>query len=304
MAPLLMLAVAWVIRRSLAPVQRMRRQVASRTADDLSPLETRGLPDEVRPLVQELNLLFDRVQRAFEAQKSFVADAAHELRSPLTALKLQLHLLRQAQPGPQREASLEDLAHGIERASRLVEQLLLLARNEPDAPAQSMQALDLDELVRREIASLAPMARLKRTDVELLSSGPLEIQGHAPSLASLVRNLVENAIQHSPAAARVQVQLNRAEDANGSMAPTLVVEDSGPGIPAHERERAFDRFYRRAGTDVPGSGLGLAIVRAVAQRHQAQLGLDASALGGLRVTVRFGVPAAAQSASGPGRKAI
>jgi signal transduction histidine kinase len=153
-----------------------------------------------------------------------------------------------------------------------------------------MQALDLDELVRREVASLAPMARLKRTDVELLSSGPLEILGHAPSLASLVHNLVENAIQHSPAGARVQVQLNRGAAPDGTMTPTLVVEDSGPGIPAPERERAFDRFYRRAGTDVPGSGLGLAIVRAVAERHQAQVSLDASALGGLRVAVCFSQP--------------
>lgn len=297
LAPLLALAAWWLAIITLRPLQRMATEVHARDAASLQPIRLAGLPGEIAPLAQALNDLLDRLSTAWQAQRSFVADAAHELRSPLTALKLQLHLLRNAHQGPQREAALDDLAQGIERASRLVEQLLLLARNEPDAPAQAMQALDLDELVRREVASLAPMARVKRTDVELLSSGPLEILGHAPSLASLVRNLVENAIQHSPAGARVQVQLGSVAAPDGTMAPTLVVEDSGPGIPTQERERAFDRFYRRAGTDVPGSGLGLAIVRAVAERHQARVGLDASALGGLRVTVRFGAPTAADSAS-------
>lgn len=303
LAPLLALAAWWLAIITLRPLQRMATEVHARDAGSLQPIPLTGLPDEITPLAQALNDLLARLASAWQMQRSFVADAAHELRSPLTALKLQLHLLRNAHQGPQRETAQEDLAQGIERASRLVEQLLLLARNEPDAPAQAMQALDLDELVRREIASLAPLARLKRSDLELLSDGPLQIQGHPPSLASLVRNLVENAIQHSPAGARVQVQLGSAEAPGGTMAPTLVVEDSGPGIPAQERERAFDRFYRRAGTDVPGSGLGLAIVRAVAERHQAKVSLDASALGGLRVTVRFGGPTATHSTSGSARDA-
>ena len=290
LAPALALAAWWLAIITLRPLQRMATEVHARDASSLQPIALTGLPGEIAPLAQALNDLLARLATAWQAQRAFVADAAHELRSPLTALKLQLHLLRNSSEGPQREAALEDLAQGIERASRLVEQLLLLARNEPDAPAQSMQMLDLDELVRREVASLAPMARVKRTDIELLSSGPLEIQGHPQSLASLVRNLMENAIQHSPAGARVQVQLGSAAAPDGAMAPTLVVEDSGPGIPAPERERAFDRFYRRASTDVPGSGLGLAIVRAVAERHQARVSLDASALGGLRVAVCFSQP--------------
>lgn len=290
LAPALALAAWWLAIITLRPLQRMATEVHARDAASLQPIALAGLPGEIAPLAQALNDLLARLATAWQAQRAFVADAAHELRSPLTALKLQLHLLRNSSEGPQREAALDDLAQGIERASRLVEQLLLLARNEPDAPAQSMQMLDLDELVRREVASLAPMARVKRTDIELLSSGPLEIQGHPQSLASLVRNLMENAIQHSPARARVQVQLGSAAAPDGAMAPTLVVEDSGPGIPAPERERAFDRFYRRASTDVPGSGLGLAIVRAVAERHQARVSLDASALGGLRVAVCFSQP--------------
>lgn len=290
LAPALALAAWWLAIITLRPLQRMATEVHARDASSLQPIALTGLPGEIAPLAQALNDLLARLATAWQAQRAFVADAAHELRSPLTALKLQLHLLRNSSEGPQREAALEDLAQGIERASRLVEQLLLLARNEPDAPAQSMQMLDLDELVRREVASLAPMARVKRTDIELLSSGPLEIQGHPQSLASLVRNLMENAIQHSPAGARVQVQLGSAAAPDGAMAPTVVVDDSGPGIPAPERERAFDRFYRRASTDVPGSGLGLAIVRAVAERHQARVSLDASALGGLRVAVCFSQP--------------
>ena len=284
MAPLLMLAVAWVIRRSLAPVQRMRRQVASRAADDLSPLETQGLPDEVRPLVQELNLLFDRVQRAFEAQKSFVADAAHELRSPLTALKLQAHALGRAGDEAAREAAVQRLNQGIDRAIALVEQMLVLARQEAQAgQGQAARPVDLQALVRDGITAVLPQAQARGIDLGVLEGDPVVVPGHPDSLAVLLRNLLDNAIKYSPAQGQVDVGLRQ----QGGTA-SLVVEDSGPGIPEAERARVLDRFYRVPDAPARGSGLGLAIVKTIADQHGATLLLGVSErLGGLRVEVRF-----------------
>ena len=284
MAPLLMLAVAWVIRRSLAPVQRMRRQVASRAADDLSPLETQGLPDEVRPLVQELNLLFDRVQRAFEAQKSFVADAAHELRSPLTALKLQAHALGRAGDEAARDAAVQRLNQGIDRAIALVEQMLVLARQEAQAgQGQAARPVDLQALVRDGITAVLPQAQARGIDLGVLEGDPVVVPGHPDSLAVLLRNLLDNAIKYSPAQGQVDVGLHQ----QGGTA-SLVVEDSGPGIPEAERARVLDRFYRVPDAPARGSGLGLAIVKTIADQHGATLLLGVSErLGGLRVEVRF-----------------
>ena len=284
MAPLLMLAVAWVIRRSLAPVQRMRRQVASRAADDLSPLETQGLPDEVRPLVQELNLLFDRVQRAFEAQKSFVADAAHELRSPLTALKLQAHALGRAGDEAARDAAVQRLNQGIDRAIALVEQMLVLARQEAQAgQGQPAQPVDLQALVREGVTAVLPQAQARGIDLGVLEGDPVVVPGHPDSLAVLLRNLLDNAIKYSPAQGQVDVGLHQ----QGSVA-SLVVEDSGPGIPEAERTRVLDRFYRVPDAPARGSGLGLAIVKTIADQHGATLLLGVSErLGGLRVELQF-----------------
>ena len=284
MAPLLMLAVAWVIRRSLAPVQRMRRQVASRAADDLSPLETQGLPDEVRPLVQELNLLFDRVQRAFEAQKSFVADAAHELRSPLTALKLQAHALGRAGDEAARDAAVQRLNQGIDRAIALVEQMLVLARQEAQAgQGQAARPVDLQALVRDGITAVLPQAQARGIDLGVLEGDPVVVPGHPDSLAVLLRNLLDNAIKYSPAQGQVDVGLRQ----QGGTA-SLVVEDSGPGIPEAERARVLDRFYRVPDAPARGSGLGLAIVKTIADQHGATLLLGVSErLGGVRVEVRF-----------------
>ena len=288
MAPLLMLAVAWVIRRSLAPVQRMRRQVASRAADDLSPLETQGLPDEVRPLVQELNLLFDRVQRAFEAQKSFVADAAHELRSPLTALKLQAHALGRAGDEAARDAAVQRLNQGIDRAIALVEQMLVLARQEAQAgQGQAARPVDLQALVRDGITAVLPQAQARGIDLGVLEVDPVVVPGHPDSLAVLLRNLLDNAIKYSPEAGLGNGQVDVGLHQRGSVA-SLVVEDSGPGIPEAERTRVLDRFYRVPDAPARGSGLGLAIVKTIADQHGATLLLGVSErLGGLRVELQF-----------------
>ena len=296
LTPLLMLAVWWIISRSLAPIERARRQVAGRAADDLSPMAAGGLPDEVRPLVDELNLLFGRVRSAFDAQKNFVADAAHELRSPLTALKLQAQALRRAgQDAPEREAGIARLNQGIDRAIRLVEQLLMLAREEAGAgqTSSSGDKVDLLEVVKLSMADVLPLAASKGIDLGLAGEAPLQparVSGQPEALRILLRNLLENAVKYTPAAGQVDVSLQWQADQ-----AVLTVEDSGPGIEPGDRQRVFDRFFRvSAVTPEPGSGLGLAIVKVIAERHGATLVLDSSArLGGLKVEVRFPLAALA-----------
>ena len=302
MAPLLMLILWWAIRRSLAPLERTRQQVAAREADDLSPLSDAGLPDEVRPLVQELNLLFGRVHAAFDAQKSFVANAAHELRSPLTALKLQAQALGRVQEGAGSDATttiaITRLNQGIDRAIRLMNQLLVLARQEAGGDAAGeWQRIDLQGLVRQAVADALPQAQQRAIelaidldlhlgiDVGEDRSEPAWVNGDADALLILLRNLLDNAVKYTPPGGHVDVAV-RAQD----NAVLLTIDDSGPGVAAADRSRVFERFYRSA--DAPasatGSGLGLAIVQAIAQRHHAALTLDHSASrGGLRVEVVF-----------------
>ncbi|MES2295831.1 MAG: ATP-binding protein [Pseudomonadota bacterium] len=282
MMPVLMLVVWWVVSRSLAPVARVRSQLAARQADDLSPVAEDGLPDEVMPLVQELNLVFARVKTAFEAQQHFVADAAHELRTPLAALKLQASSLERAGDEAARALAVTRLDAGIERASRLVEQLLVLARQEAGTEGQARQ-LDLAELTRRALADMAGTAQAKGIDLGLRGADAVSVDGHGEALMIMLRNVIDNALKYTPAGGTVDVAVRA--DAQGAL---LRVEDSGPGIALEERERVFDRFYRIAGSEAGGSGLGLAIIKAIAERHGATLALDQSSrLGGLEVRVRF-----------------
>ena len=287
MAPLLMLLVGWVVSASLAPVARVRSQVAQRQADDLEPVGRSGLPDEIVPLVDEMNLLFGRLRAAFEAQKNFVADAAHELRSPLAALKLQVQALERAGDDAGRALSLSRVAAGIDRASRVVEQLLVLARQQADAAAGALPVpVSLADMARQQVAEIAAEARLRGIDVGLVQADAGDVNGHDDALRILLRNLLDNAVKFSPDGGSVDVSVRR-----DGAALLLRVEDSGPGIEAAERVRALDRFYRgpdSATRATSGSGLGLAIVRAIAELHGATLALEHSqALGGLQIDVRF-----------------
>jgi len=298
MAPVLMLVVWWVVSGSLAPVARVRRQVASRQADDLSPVSESDLPDEVKPLVHELNLLFARVRTAFDAQQHFVADAAHELRSPLAALKLQILSLERAEDDAARAVAVGRLTAGIERATRLVEQLLVLARQE--AAETKLEPVSLTDLAKRTLGDMVGAAAAREVDVGMHEVAEATVQGHADALLVLLRNLIDNAVKYTPAGGTVDVSV-RATDAGA----VLVVEDSGPGISPEERERVFSRFYRVPGSTATGSGLGLAIIKAIAERHGATLTLDSSArLGGLLVQVAFPpTQAPAAGKNGPPAKA-
>jgi two-component system OmpR family sensor kinase len=287
--PLLGALIWYLVGRGLRPLERLAREVATRRADSLEPLRAAGVPDEAQPLVLALNRLLERLDQALSAQRAFVADAAHELRTPLAALQIQLQLSERAADEPARRAAHAELRTGLQRATHLVQQLLTLARQEPGAGADAPRTrIVLAELARQSLADHAALASARRIDLgaEALDES-LEVIGDAAALRTLAGNLIDNAIRYTPEGGRVDVGV-RATDA-GSAAATcwLCVSDSGPGIPPQERERVLDRFYRRPGQDQPGSGLGLAIVRRIAEHHRARLVLESSPHGGLRVAVGF-----------------
>jgi signal transduction histidine kinase len=281
LTPLLALAGWWLSALTLAPLRRVAGQLSQRS-QLVQPLPAQGLPDEIAPLVSALNGLLQRLGETMDNQRAFVSDAAHELRSPLTALKLQLEALKRAGDDEQRRQAQAMLGSGIERAVRIVEQLLVLARSEPGAPAGPMEPLDLGELVRQAVADTVPYAVSRGSEFDLQADDEVKVLGDRSALPLLVRNLVDNAVRYSPHGARIELRVFA-----GQGAPVLQVDDSGPGIPADERARVFDRFYRSASAGEEGSGLGLAIVRSVAARHGAEVSLSDSPLGGLRVAVRF-----------------
>jgi two-component system OmpR family sensor kinase len=285
--PFLAILIWFTIARGLKPLDRVAAAVARRSPTLLEPLPDTDLPREVQPLVGALNDLLSRLSHTLGAQRAFVADAAHELRTPLTAVHLQAQLAERATTDAERAAALGELKGGLERATRLVEQLLTLAREEPGVSEAPPASVDLAALAREVIADLAPLAGAKGIDLGLSSTAASMVKGDADALRTLISNLADNAIRYTPAGGRVDVAL--ADDA-GSV--VLTVRDSGPGIAVEDRERVFDRFYRGSGAGgIRGSGLGLAIVKQIAERHRAQVQLGPGIEGrGLGVTVRFSQP--------------
>ncbi|MFF7059874.1 ATP-binding protein [Achromobacter spanius] len=282
-APLLMLIVWCVVSWSLRPVKRARAQVAARQPEDLSPVNVQGLPDEIRPLILELNLLLERMRGAFAQQKQFVGDAAHELRSPLAALRLQLQALQRAGDPEARLVAEQRLASGIDRATRLVEQLLSMARHESAAEQTPAGPVDLADVLRQALSETLAQANAKSIAVDLEGALDVRVQGHRDALVLLARNLLDNAIKHSPTGGRIRLRLETSPDK-----VAFIIDDEGPGIPPAERERVFDRFYRAEGNTQHGSGLGLSIARAVADQHGAEIFLDDAPGGqGLRARVEF-----------------
>jgi two-component system OmpR family sensor kinase len=293
--PVLGLMIWFIIARGLKPLERVAAAVARRSPTQLEPLAERELPREVQPLVQALNGLLQRLGEALAAQRTFIADAAHELRTPLTAVHLQAQLAERAATDAERRKALADLKAGLERATRLSEQLLTLARTEPDVDAAERPPanVDLSALTREVIAELAPLASEKAIDLGLSESGSATVRGDRDALRTLLSNLVDNALRYTPPKGRVDVIVGT----EGNRV-TLVVRDNGPGIAPAERARVFDRFYRgqpvavpvdaAQGASVRGSGLGLAIVKSIADRHGAEIALGEGLDGkGLSVTIRF-----------------
>jgi len=297
-APLLLLAVAWVVRRSLRPLSDLSRELENRAATSFDPLDPHPVISEMQPVVRAMNGLFSRTRQAFDTQRMFVADAAHELRSPLAALKVQVQMLGRAHDDAQRGVALARLESGIDRASHLVEQLLLLARNESGAE-EALTAVSLLDTARLALSDTAELAQTRGVDAGMEDAEDCTVLAPASGLRILVRNLVDNALRYTPTGGRVDVRVRcemqpappAAQATDGTAAPrrmaVLEVDDSGPGIPPEDRDRVFDRFYRRENAPPGGSGLGLAIVRSVAERCDARIELDTSPLGGLRVRVIF-----------------
>jgi len=286
----------WVgVGRGLLPLDAMSRAVAKRRPDALAPLAGSGLPDELRPLAASLNGLLERLSEALAAQRRFTADAAHELRTPLAALKLQLDLARRASEPAALGAALDDLEAGVARTSHVVEQLMTLARVEPEAMAQRAAECDLVAIAKDAIVARAALAADKAIDLGLAEAAPARVRGDPASLAILLSNLIDNALRYTPPGGRIDVAVER--DASGA---SLVVSDTGPGIPAAERERVFDRFYRGEVNEESGSGLGLSIVKRIADAHGATITLDAPPEGsGLVVRVRFPVEASLAAVPDP-----
>lgn len=292
MLPVLAVTVWLVVDKGFRPLERVAAAVARRSPSALEPLPDGGLPGEVTPLVGALNTLLERLREALSAQRNFIADAAHELRTPLTAVHLQAQLAERAATAEERRAALADLKAGLERATRLSEQLLALAREEPGVAEKPFSAVDLTAVARDAIQGFAPVAAAKAIDLGLMDPVPESpapvISGDADALSTLVSNLIDNAVRYTPPHGRVDIAV-----AAETGAVVLAVRDSGGGVPEAERSRIFDRFYRgaRAQGTVRGSGLGLAIVKRIAERHGATIALGAGLDGrGLGVTVRFPVP--------------
>jgi two-component system sensor histidine kinase QseC len=284
--PLMAAALWWGIGRALAPVGRVAGEVAGLAPDRLRRVGGDApLPEEVAPLVAALNGLTDKVAQALDKERRFTADAAHELRTPLAALKVQAQLARRTQAQGTRERALDQVLAGVERMGRLVEQLLTLARLDPEAGREAFAPVDLAALAETVCAELAPVA-VARGQILELEAGGGAVQGHRGWLEILLRNLVGNALRHTPPGSRIQVATGSAPEQ-----AWLAVRDDGPGIPAEEREALLGRFARGAEAGEEGCGLGLSIAGRIAEVHGGRLTLGPG-LGGAGLEVVVTLPAA------------
>jgi two-component system sensor histidine kinase QseC len=281
--PLLALAIWLAVTRGLRPLQQLAAEVHERNAGRLDPLPESAAPVEVAPLVAEMNELFGRLGRSFQAERRLTGDAAHELRTPLAALRTHAEVALTTPSEDRRRRSLQQVVEGVGRAARSVEQMLMLARIDADRALEHLQPVELEPICREAVsqARAASTERGVTVDVDALPS--LSVRGDRAMMLGLVRNLVDNALRFAPDAGRVRVSARR-EGADA----VIAVEDSGPGVPEESRERIFDRFHRGDDPRGEGSGLGLSIVRRIAELHGGRAtAMRSEALGGLRVEVRL-----------------
>ena len=303
--PLAVLLVWLALARGIAPLNDLQRRIRKRDSSDLSPIDERRIPDEVAPLVRAINDLLARLDQSMRSQKHFLADAAHQLKTPLAGLRTQAEFAqREIDEGSSRPAdlkrSLQQIALSSQRAAHMVNQLLAMARAEDKEHAARREDVNLPEIAIETVRDFVPRAFEKRIDLgfegpDAEASG-LRVLGHPLLIRELIRNLVDNALLYTPVGGTVTVRV--VEDPFGQVS-VLQVEDSGAGIVESEREKVFQPFYRALGTNVDGSGLGLAIVREIAGQHEAEVilddtrqrrpgGVEAPGQGpGARFTVRF-----------------
>lgn len=271
------------VNYGLSPLHTLTRALGKRRPFAMDPLASEGLPDEVMPLVLVLNNLLERLDVALQGQRKFVADAAHELRTPLAAVQLQTQLLQKIDDAEERQQALLQIRAGTARASHLVQQLLTLARLEPEDWQRPFTDVDLSALIKEVVAEQSQPALNRQIDLGVAEDEAVTLNGDSESLRIMLGNLIDNALRYTPNGGQVDVTLRQTEG-------TAVVEilDNGPGIPVTEQKRVFARFYRRPGTFEIGSGLGLAIVQEVVSRHQGEVTLaERENSPGLKVTVRL-----------------
>ncbi|WP_322081251.1 sensor histidine kinase [Burkholderia sp. BCC1972] len=291
MLPLLAIGLWFGIGAGLRPLRTIASGLKRRNANNLEPVDVASMPNEVRPLAEAINDLLTRLDRSFTLQRHFIADAAHELRTPIMGLSIQSQLLRRAATAEERERILAQIQAGTTRLGHLAEQLLTLARLEPDAQAAASAStpVDLAALCRSVVSDRARVADAHQIDLGAIVAAPVMAAGNVDTLRVLLNNLVDNAIRYAGNGARVDVSAR----VDGTT-PVLEVADDGPGIPEAERTDVWERFYRGEGAQAvtsSGSGLGLSIVKRIAEQHRATVALGTTQGGrGLTVTVRFPAP--------------
>ncbi|MBV6824654.1 ATP-binding protein [Pseudomonas sp. PD9R] len=284
--PVLLLVVGDLVRKLFRPIATLSSEIDRRDEQELHPIEEHHLPVEIRPFVVAINRLLTRVAQSMETQRRFVADAAHELRSPLTALSLQAERLAAADMPPLARERLVPLRRGIERGRNLIDQLLTLAKAQ-SASNPAVSTVSVHDVYRRVLEDLMPLAEIKHLDIGVEIEKDLQVRINAIDLIAVVKNLVDNAIRYTPEHGRVDLSL--VMDKGEAL---LQIKDSGPGIALEEQGRVFDPFYRSLGTDESGSGLGLSIVKAIVDRTGARVRLgftDEQAQRGLCVSLWLSV---------------
>ena len=251
----------WVgIGRGLRPVQRVAEEVVRRDPQHLESMDVGPVPTEIRPLVQGLNRLFDRLKSALETERRFTDDAAHELRTPLAALKTQAQVSLRATDDEERKQALQNVVNSVDRATHLVDQMLILARLDPSSDSLVKERINLHELAADVIAQLVPSAMKRNTNVEITGSEDTFVYADPISLSIMIRNLVDNAIRYTGENGEVIIDIGKPDD----HATVLSISDTGPGISQDLQNRVFDRFYRVTGNASTGCGLGLSIVKRIA----------------------------------------
>ena len=270
------LLVWFGLGRGLVPLKLLQQRIRERSPDDASPIDRRGAPEEVAPLIDAFNELLARQNQSVRAQKRFIADAAHQIKTPLAGLQTQAELALRSQDAAEVRRSLEQLLRGSARAARMVSQLLAMARAEHLRDAQAFGPLDLVALARETVGDWVPMALARGIEIEFdAPEHALRVDGQPMLLRELLNNLLDNALRYTPQGGSVSVRVGRMDAALPARV-RLEVVDTGPGIAPAERELVFEPFYRVLGTQVDGSGLGLAIVREIAQQHGARVTVESA----------------------------
>ncbi|GAB4347405.1 MAG: ATP-binding protein [Gammaproteobacteria bacterium] len=287
--PVLAVVLWFAVGGGLRPLRRLTQEIGARSPAELQPVAEKGVPKEMTPLVSAINRLLEQLRRALESERRFTADAAHELRTPLAALKAQAQVAQAATQREERIQAIDSVVAGADRSARLVEQLLILARLDPEAADRERERIDLAALAASVVGEYAPRAIAKNIDLGLEEEAFGIVPGLPEALRILLRNLVDNAVKYTPEGGRVDVAVR---ESGGEV--VLSVTDSGPGISPELRKRVFDRFYRVLGSGEEGSGLGLSIVKRIVELHQGHIDFDSRWTQGVKIVVHLpGVEAVA-----------